>query len=135
MSQIRPVVLPPQRQDNFNVWAMFCHLSVFLAVLIPFGFILGPLCVWLFKRHDSEEINHHGLESLNFQITILIYAVGTITVGFFLIFLNAVIGVMMMSLMVIALVVYDIVCIIILSIKAYQRIPYRYPLSIRLIKQ
>ncbi len=34
---------------------------------------LGPLIVWLAKRHDSPEIDAHGKEALNFQISMLIY--------------------------------------------------------------
>ena len=37
------------------------------------GHILGPLTVWLVKRGDSPEIDAHGKESLNFQISMLIY--------------------------------------------------------------
>ncbi|PYJ15235.1 MAG: hypothetical protein DME96_14075 [Verrucomicrobia bacterium] len=37
------------------------------------GHILGPLIVWLAKRGDSAEIDAHGKESLNFQISMLIY--------------------------------------------------------------
>jgi len=33
----------------------------------------GPLGVWLIKRGDSTEIDAHGKESLNFQISMLIY--------------------------------------------------------------
>ena len=39
------------------------------------GHILGPLIVWLAKRGDSPEIDEHGKESLNFQISMLIYNV------------------------------------------------------------
>ena len=37
------------------------------------GHILGPLIVWLMKRGDSPEIDAYGKESLNFQISMLIY--------------------------------------------------------------
>ena len=34
---------------------------------------LGPLIVWLLKRGESAEIDAHGKESLNFQLSMLIY--------------------------------------------------------------
>jgi uncharacterized protein len=37
------------------------------------GHLLGPFIVWLAKRDDSPEIDAHGKESLNFQISMLIY--------------------------------------------------------------
>ena len=40
---------------------------------IFWGIFLGPLIVWLVKRGDSPEVDAHGKESLNFQISMLIY--------------------------------------------------------------
>ena len=40
---------------------------------ISWAHLLGPLIVWLAKRGDSPEIDEHGKESLNFQISMLIY--------------------------------------------------------------
>jgi uncharacterized Tic20 family protein len=45
-----------------------------LGVFLHFpGHLLGPFIVWLAKRDDSPEIDAHGKESLNFQISMLIY--------------------------------------------------------------
>ncbi|KAF5409623.1 MAG: hypothetical protein Udaeo2_02070 [Candidatus Udaeobacter sp.] len=55
---------------------MVCPLSRQRITRIVFhflGHILGPLIVWLMKRGDSPEIDAYGKESLNFQISMLIY--------------------------------------------------------------
>ena len=53
---------------------MLCHASALARILLSFlGHILGPLVVWLIKRGDSPEIDAHGKESFNFQISMLIY--------------------------------------------------------------
>ena len=53
---------------------MLCHASALAGFFVPWaGHILGPLIVWLAKRGDSAEIDEHGKESLNFQISMLIY--------------------------------------------------------------
>ena len=53
-----------------------CHLSALAGFVIPgAGHILGPLIVWLVKRGESAEIDAHGKEALNFQISMLIYNV------------------------------------------------------------
>ena len=44
-------------------------------VLALSGSYSGPLIVWLVKRSDSPEIDENGKESLNFQISMLIYNV------------------------------------------------------------
>ena len=50
--------------------------QVMAGFFVPWaGHILGPLIVWLAKRGDSPEIDEHGKESLNFQISMLIYNV------------------------------------------------------------
>ncbi len=105
-------------------WAMACHFAAFSGYLIPFGWVLGPLLVWLLKRHDHSFVNYHGKESLNFQISVIIYAMifgllCFVLIGFPLLFILAVV---------------QIVLVIIASIKASNGMLYRYPLTIRLIK-
>ena len=86
--------------------------------------IVGPLIIWLSKREDSPEIDAHGKESLNFQISMLIYnAISAILclvlVGFVLL------GV---------LHILNIIFVIIATIRASEGKLWRYPLTIRLIK-
>ena len=69
------------REQQIRNWSMLCHFSALASLLIPFGNILGPLLVWQIKKNDLPEIDPHGKESLNFQITILII---TIIFSFFL---------------------------------------------------
>src|ERR1700688_113983 len=60
------------REQQVRTWSMLCHLSALAVLLFPFGNILGPLLIWQIKRNDLPEIDPHGKESLNFQITVLI---------------------------------------------------------------
>ena len=87
------------------------------------GFLLGPLIVWLVKRGDSPEIDAHGKESLNFQISMLIYHVIAFALCFILI------GIPIL----IALWILDIVFVTIASIKASEAKLYRYPFTIRFL--
>jgi len=102
-----------------------CHASALLGLFFHFlGHILGPLVVWLIKRGDSPEINAHGKESLNFQISMLIYdAIAAILCVFL-------IGIPIL----IALWVLNTVLVIIASVKASEGKFYQYPFTIRLIK-
>ena len=56
----------PATQTEPQTIATICHLASFAGFLMPFGNILGPLVVWLIKRHDSPYIDYHGKEALNF---------------------------------------------------------------------
>ena len=60
------------REQQVRTWSMLCHLSALAVLIFPFGNIFGPLIVWQIKKNDLPEIDPHGKESLNFQITVLI---------------------------------------------------------------
>ena len=79
--------------------------------------------VWLVKRGDSPEIDAHGKESLNFQLSMLIYdAIAAILC-------LVLIGIPIL----IALWVMNTVCVIIASIRASEGKFYRYPFTIRFL--
>lgn len=105
-------------------WAMACHFAAFSGWLIPLGWVLGPLLVWLLKKDQYSFVDYNGKESLNFQISLIIYAVisGILTcilIGFLLLLILA---------------VMQIIFVIIASVKASNGEFYRYPLTIRLVK-
>jgi uncharacterized Tic20 family protein len=122
----------PATQKNLRTWTVLCHASALAGFFVPAaGHILGPLLVWLLKRDESSEIDKHGKESLNFQISMFIYTAALSVVCFILIFV--LIGFLLIPLLAI-LYVADIVLVIIASLKASEGQFYRYPLTIRLIK-
>ena len=118
--------LPPTSTISGNVrnWCIRCHASALPGLFFHFlGHLLGPLVVWLVKRADSPEIDAAGKESLNFQISMLIY---DIIAG---ILCLVVIGIPIL----IALWVLNTVFVIIASVKTSEGQFYRYPFTIRLI--
>jgi uncharacterized protein len=115
----------PSTSSDIRTWCVLCHAAALLGLFFHFlGHILGPLAVWLIKRGDSPEIDAHGKESLNFQISMLIYDAIALILCVFLI------GIPIL----IALWVANTVLVIIASVKASQGEFFRYPLTIRLIK-
>ena len=109
---------------NVRTWCVMCHLSALAGFVIPgAGHILGPLIVWLVKRGDSAEIDAHGKEALNFQISMLIY---NVVAG---ILCLIVIGFVLLA----VLHVLNVVFVIIASLRASEGQMYRYPLTLRLI--
>jgi uncharacterized protein len=124
----QPVPPPPpapNMSSDIRTWCVLCHASALLGLFFHFlGHLLGPLIVWLVKRGDSPEVDAHGKESLNFQISMLIYdAVAAILC-------IVLIGIPLL----IALWVLNTVLVIIASIQASEGKFYRYPITIRLIK-
>jgi uncharacterized protein len=111
--------------SNVRMWTVLCHASALAGFFVPWaGHILGPLIVWLAKRGDAAEIDEHGKESLNFQISMLIY--------------NLIAGVLCLVLIGFVILgilhILNLVLVIVASIQASEGKLYRYPITIRLIK-
>ena len=109
-----------------NTWAMICHLAGFAGYLGNLiGCIIGPLVVWLVKKDEIPEVDEHGKEALNFQISLLIYCIAATPL-----LCAAGLAVVVW----IALGIFALVCVILAAIKTNQGEDFRYPLCIRFIK-
>jgi uncharacterized Tic20 family protein len=106
-----------------RTWGMLCHLSALAGYLLPGGNFLGPLIVWLLKKEESAFVDHHGRESLNFQISVTLYLVVAAVLS------CAVIGFVLLPVIALAALVLTIVA----SISASGGDEYQYPLTIRLL--
>lgn len=117
--------VPTSEERN---WALVSHVGVFVAIWVALGFI-APLIVMLVKGNDSPYVRRHAVESLNFQISVLIYGV----IAFILVLVTFGIGaIIVIPVGLIAGIAY-IVVIILATIKAANGEDYRYPLTIRLV--
>ena len=110
--------------SSVRTWCMLAHATALVGFLVPVaGHIVGPLIVWLAKRHDSPEIDAHGKESMNFQISMLIW--------------NAISAILILVLigipLLILLHILNIIFVIVASIQASEGKLYRYPFAIRLV--
>ncbi|HEV8619355.1 MAG TPA: DUF4870 domain-containing protein [Candidatus Udaeobacter sp.] len=122
---IPPPPPAPATSSDIRTWCVLCHAAALLGLFFHFlGHLLGPLIVWLVKRGDSPEVDAHGKESLNFQISMLIYDA-----------IAAILCIVLIGIpILIALWVLNTVLVIIASIQASEGKFYRYPITIRLIK-
>jgi uncharacterized Tic20 family protein len=110
--------------SNVRTLTVLCHASALLGVFFHFlGHIFGPLIVWLVKRGESPEIDAHGKESLNFQLSMLIYDV---VAGILCVIL---IGIPILILLWLA----NTVLVIVASLKASEGKFYCYPFTIRFL--
>jgi uncharacterized Tic20 family protein len=104
--------------------SMLCHLSALGMLLIPFGAVLGPLIFWLIKRDQYIEVNRQGKDALNFQITMQIF--------FIIAGLLVIVGIGI--LLIAALVIFNLIVIIIASVKSSNGEYYEYPVSFKFIQ-
>jgi uncharacterized protein len=120
----------PPNASAARQWCMWCHLSALSGLLIPFGNVLGPLILWQMKRNEFPEVDYHGKEALNFQISVLIYVMVSVAAMF--IGMLACVGWLLIPVP-IAIGFGAMVLSIIAGIKANEGVAYRYPLTLRLI--
>lgn len=116
---VRPQTAPPER-----TWEMLAHLAALSACIVPFGSFLGPFLIWQIKKNEFPSVEAHAKAALNFQLSCLIYAIPC----FLLIFV--VIGFPLLA----GLGIFNLVCVIIASIKANNGEAWKYPLTLTLIK-
>ena len=103
--------------------AMVMHLSALLGYVMPFANLLVPLVIWLLKKDESPALDRVGREVLNFNISILIYAIVSA------ILMVVLIGFVLLA----ALWVFGLVVTIIASVRANEGSFYHYPVTIRFL--
>jgi uncharacterized Tic20 family protein len=113
---------PPMSPDQERLWGMLAHLLSFVAAYLALGFV-APLVVLLVFGPRSAYVRAHAVESLNFNLSWLLYAI----VGGILLIIG--IGVLILIVLGIAYVVL----VIIASVQANNGQFFRYPLTIRFI--
>ena len=110
---------------NVRMWTVLVHAIALIGFFVPWaGHIVGPLVIWLAKREESPQIDEHGKESVNFQISMLIYSA-----------VAAILCIILIGIPILILLhILNVVFVIIASIQASDGKLFRYPLAIRLIK-
>jgi hypothetical protein len=101
-----------------NLYLLIMHLSQFFSAFIV------PLVMWLVGKTDSQRVDIHGKNIMNFIITYTIWlVVGVVTIPI-------IVGIGILSVWGILVMVF----IIIASIKSFNGEDWQYPLTIKFIK-
>lgn len=116
------------------------HLAGLLSLMsagVPLPGLLGTIIMWRIKHNDSPFLDDHGREAVNFQISLVIYALGAVALGTTISVvtfgLAAPLVVIAAPLAYVAYVALNLVGCIRGAIAANKGEYYRYPMSIRLI--
>lgn len=115
-----PAPMPP---DQERTWIGAAHWSALVTSLIGGFAFLGPLLVMLLKGNESPAVRRNAVESLNFQLSILIYGL----ISFVLIFV--LIGFLLLPIV----GLFWLIMTIIGAVKASAGEDFRYPLTIRMV--
>lgn len=112
-------VLSPSEE---RTWAGAAHWSIYVASLVGLSF-LGPLLVMLIQGNKSAYVRAHAVESLNFQLSLLIYAIVSFVLALLLV------GFLLLAVVALMWLIFPIIA----TIKASAGESYRYPLTIRMV--
>lgn len=105
-----------------RTWGAGAHWSALVALLIGLPF-LGPLLVLLIYGNKSAWVRRQAVESLNFQLSMIIYAIVSailiiVLIGFFLL---------------LAVGAISIIMPIVAAVKVNNGEDFRYPITIRMV--
>ena len=127
----QPSGVPGAPSPEERTWALASHIGALVSAWFAFGF-LAPLFVMLVKG-ESPFVRRHAVESLNFQISLLIYSVVGAVLAFLVVILTLGIGALVVVPLVIVLVRVALWLVIAATIRASNGEDYRYPLTIRFV--
>ena len=110
--------------SNERTWSILVHAAAFAGLVVPFGNILGPFIVWTIKKAESAEVDRQGKAAMNFQISMLIYAiVGLLLIRF-----------MVGWVLLIALGIFGLVMVLVATIRVANGRQPGYVLGIEFLK-
>src|SRR5262245_8728386 len=130
------------REQNVRTWSMLVHLAALSVFIFTPGLVLGPLLVWQIKKNELPEVDKHGKEAVNFQLTVVIVNIilmfvlfGTIGSSFFwrspVFMLGPGLGV---GFIIWCINLLSIILAVVAGLRANNGEFYRYPIAIRFIK-
>ena len=119
---------PPQTTQEERTWALAGHIGTIVGAWIAMAFLV-PLAIMLIKGNTSPFVRHHAVESLNFQLSFLLYLLAGVLLSVFTLGLGLVVVVPVG----IVLAVLWLVFVVLATVKASNGESYRYPLTIRFV--
>lgn len=105
-----------------RTWGCAAHWSAFVAAFVALAF-LGPLVVLLTQGNASAYVRRQAVESLNFQLSMLIY------LGISLLSILILVGLVLAPIVALAWLVLTLIG----TVKSSNGLEYRYPLTIRML--
>jgi hypothetical protein len=105
-------------------WAGMVHMAALAGAVVPFGHLLGPLAVWLWRRAESPAVDRAGREAVNFQLSATLYA------GLLALLLPA----EGRTPILVTLFSLDLILVLVAGARSRRGLAFRYPLTLRLMR-
>ena len=114
---------PSGTTSEERTWALVSHIGCLVGTAFAGLAFVVPLVIMLTKGTESAFVREHAVESLNFQLSMLIY----VLVSFVLVFV--LVGFLLLA----ALGIAWLVLVVVATMRASEGRAYRYPLTIRFV--
>ncbi|TBN02999.1 DUF4870 domain-containing protein [Hyunsoonleella flava] len=111
-----------KRQDNQLI--VITHLSQLISLLTGFGSLIVPLILWLTQKEKVHQMDEHGKNIINFQLSLIVYCL--ICIPLILLFGLGIVGLIVLG-------IISILFPIINAIRANNGETPKYPLSLNFI--
>jgi len=98
-------------------WASAAHLGTLVL------WVIAPMVVLLTKGRESAFVRAQAIESLNFQLTVLLASLGSAALAMLAV------GFLLLP----AVATGALVMVVLATIRTYRGDPFRYPVNLRLI--
>jgi len=106
------------RLNKSSIWLPLLHLSGLFILLFP------PVVIWIWKRDHIKNIREHGIDVINFQLSMLILLIPS----------GILAGLFITIPIIIFLGVFSTIVIIINTIRVLNGQTYKYPMKIKILK-
>lgn len=114
-----------------RLWAVAAHLSALIGVFgVVAGMIVGPLAIWLLRRHADPFATANAREALNFNLSVLLYGVALALLTAVTFGLGLLITIPALILLGLAWLALTLAA----AIRAWNDGVFRYPFTIRFVK-
>lgn len=149
---------PNNLPQNIRLWGMFCHLASLFGVLagntvtFPFVWVLVPFAVWQLGRDRHPFVDTQGRSAVNFSLSMALY--GFVVSILWVLLALAVCGTMFMGAntnsqifnnvfgwlvygglaLWVVFIIFQLVVTGFAAVKAYQGQVYRYPWTLRFLR-
>lgn len=121
---------------------MWSHLGPLLVLIGGMVLSAGTLSIFAFAfplvvmntvGNRSARVREHAVESLNFQLSMLIYSVGLIIVAIAVGIVTLGFGLLLLIPIIITLGIFELVVMVLATVQASNGGFYRYPITIRFV--
>jgi len=106
-------------------WGTAIHASAFAGMLFPLALALGPLLIWMLKKHESDYLDAQGKKAINFQLTILVISFACVIVA---VLIKPIIALAFMT------GIGGLVFAVMAAVMVYREGNFDYPFSLNIIK-